>query len=788
MRLLKTISAVSPMRAADLSKGGWRLAVCGFFVLLALFAPSNGHADTPRDLVVVLDISTSMFDIFDQAKAQAKQFISSAQLGDRVTIITFGKTSHLLERARIRSSYDIARALSKVERLEPTEFGTNLPSGMKHGLEEMQRFYEEAPDAERILLWLSDGKDNPPKDIPNLITFETLKKRKEGQLPDTNWFVFEAPIQPEVVSDVEWFVDWARRTQMKLTVVPLSNDTGMLYTSEPHGDLTVRFEPDHPGVWGTSFSVVAEVSSQDGDSYSATVPLTPPVIVCADRPWEQTFRVTFPDRPGDYVCRISFVLPSDKMLEITPPQIAVSGSVQEEMKTIARHVASIEETFERDHEQYLQKRAQSQTALGAELREELEEMARLSEDRPSLLFGPIVAGGHYTETARLYPTGNVPLDSIYMETHFRLPAELELEPTFRIEDGTLVADIRVVAGANPMFEDGCDIRGMVSFHSKEKGVEIKPDRIPARFYSKAVRTRWGRREIEMPAAYGSMASAVNICKRYIAIMLKVLILALFIGALFYVFKRYRSSPSKLVGRLELIRAPAGRKLRSFELSQIGRTKASDSLIVGSNGEADILLLHPSVAHSHAKITTAQTDAGAVIFIEPLNESEVLINGAACTRQKELADQDQVKIGDFVLLYGRPDMNRETLVEFIDGTVMRGTLVSWDIDAPTFAFLPWGTSSRKVIDFSELKSVSFIRKSGALSRWNLFVREKSPTGRQVEIIFSDGELLDGYLVGDSNEWSKRFYVIPKEKKEVALVLVERSAVQDVASGGFAFGLP
>jgi len=49
---------------------------------------------------------------------------------------------------------------------------------------------------------------------------------------------------------------------------------------------------------------------------------------------------------------------------------------------------------------------------------------------------------------------------------------------------------------------------------------------------------------------------------------------------------------------------------------------------------------------------------------------------------------------------------------------------------------------------------------------------------VEVFFKDGELLEGYMMTETGEWSKRFYVIPKNSDEVALILVERSAVESV----------
>ncbi|UCD57718.1 MAG: hypothetical protein JSV16_01010 [Candidatus Hydrogenedentota bacterium] len=78
----------------------------------------------------------------------------------------------------------------------------------------------------------------------------------------------------------------------------------------------------------------------------------------------------------------------------------------------------------------------------------------------------------------------------------------------------------------------------------------------------------------------------------------------------------------------------------------------------------------------------------------------------------------------------------------------------------------------------MKGVFFVRKVARFSGDRLFGPERTSTGHPAEIIFKDGELLEGYMVGETAEWSKRFYMIPRERGEVALVLVERSAVQNV----------
>ena len=44
------------------------------------------------------------------------------------------------------------------------------------------------------------------------------------------------------------------------------------------------------------------------------------------------------------------------------------------------------------------------------------------------------------------------------------------------------------------------------------------------------------------------------------------------------------------------------------------------------------------------------------------------------------------------------------------------------------------------------------------------------------------MLEGYIVGDADAWSKRFYLIPRERSEIALVLVEQSATQNIFMRG------
>ncbi len=755
--------------------------------ILLAFSSLVAHAAKNRDLIVVIDVSTSMREIFDKAKEEAKQLTSSAQWGDRVTLITFGRSSRLLERTRIKSSYDMARILSTIDKLEATELDTNLSSAMERGLEEMRQYYQEAPDAERVMMWLSDDKDNPPKDVPNLITFETLKQRKSGQLPDRDWFVFKSPIKTETESDVKWFVDWAsRRCKMQLKVAFPTSDLGTVSTTSPEKVVSVRFEPESKAVWGTSFSVVAEAIDQNDKSRTVTIPANPSVIVCSGATWDQKILITLPDRPGNYACKISFVLPSDKLLEITPPQALFNIRVEREIKIAKRDIDSDGADREGNSSSGSGRETAFERKIRAQLIEDLKQQ-RLEQGTPKepVEFGPIYSGGEYMQSISLFMNRGIPLDSIHMKTSFELPDKLKLMPSFRISEGKLFVDLYLSAKDFVSTMDGWEVRGTVSFFANEEDVSITPRDIPARFYSKSVEWRWGKQELPVSASSEenkeAIAKVVATVKAFAIKAAKALAALVVLWLAYYLVRRYWFAWTQLVGTLEIVKNPLGRKRMYFNLRSLGKHKKTNSLTIGSSRKADISLPHPSVADLHATITTMKTDSGIIVFVQPLRGKRVLVNNVAYVRQKEIGDQDKVAIGEFVFLYTRPELYRETIVCFSDGRAARGALVSWDIDAPGFEFLPQGAPSvnaKMVIGFPELKTVSFVRKKVRFSFDRFLNGQNGHAGRGVEIIFKDGDLLEGRIVGDSGEWDKRFYVLPKDNEEVGLILVERSAIQNI----------
>jgi hypothetical protein len=385
----------------------------------------------------------------------------------------------------------------------------------------------------------------------------------------------------------------------------------------------------------------------------------------------------------------------------------------------------------------------------------------------------------------LFPTKNIPIESLTMKSNFTLPPGLEFRPQFKIAQGSLTAELSLFAGADFILSKGWELQGMISFVTNEPGVGVYPTDIPVKIYTEKGLSRWGKRELPVAATYEQFAKIARIAKSFAAKIAVALLAIVTLCFVYYAVRRYGFPSTDLAGTLEIIKNPTPRKMRFFNLRRMGKLRATNSLTIGSGSGADIVLPHPSVAEMHARITTVRTDVGTIVFAQPLHYNPILVNDVAYTRGKEIGDKDILSIGDFVFLYRCPEVYRETIVRFADGRSIRGVLISWDIDATNFEFLPKGAPSldaRMVIEFSELKAVFMIRRASRFTGGLSTGVGSRPAGHPVEVIFKDGELLEGYIVGETAEWSKRFYVIPRETNEVALALVERSAVQNLFTRG------
>ncbi len=731
----------------------------------AILTGSSAAQAKTRELIIVIDKSMSMLDEFDTAKDQAKSFAASAQVGDRVTIITFGNSAHLLERVRVKSSGDIARVLSEIDEIAPTDFATVLSAGMERSLEELQGGYSENAENEREVLWLSDDKNNTPPELGGLLNFVQLKKKEARRMPERDWFAFRSPLRQQE-SDIDWFVPWANRRETPLHV---RLDTVQLVVTPPdvRREIQVLFEPEDPAAQEISFSAVAEVADVSGPPRFVTVPIRPETVICKARAWEESFSLTLPDKAGTYACKISFVLPSEKILKIVPPQVSLKATVRpmvvkaKQPDVLAAALADAAA------------RAQNRSLSIAERGDGAQEPEILSR---GITFGPISAGKKYVQKISLQTKPDLTPETLGIVLNFQLPQGLELRPTFLSFGDGIAAEITLVADSSFHFSGKWEKNGAIRFTADEQA-KIVPEEIPIHLFAMG-QPAVGSRPADPPGS-GWIDKLLALTSRFL-VAIKIFLTSGTLLLAFYFIRRYVVAGEGLNGILEVIDNQTGKVTRTINLRRLGRLKGRSFLIIGRSKEADIVLGDASVAEIHAKLSAAKTSAGTLLFVRPLSHPSFFVNGLPCTKARELSNGDILRLGNIRIFYRRRELLKETILCFNDGRLLRGILTTWDIDAKRFEFLPKGVPSvedKMLVDFAELKWTSFVGKKKR-RLLNKMRGSNGSAGRFAEIIMKDGEVLEGYVLNDLAAWNERFYLIPRESSERSLYLVERAAVQNI----------
>lgn len=108
--------------------------------------------------------------------------------------------------------------------------------------------------------------------------------------------------------------------------------------------------------------------------------------------------------------------------------------------------------------------------------------------------------------------------------------------------------------------------------------------------------------------------------------------------------------------------------------------------------------------------------------------------------------------------------------------------SWDIYSSGFTLIPSKAPTwldAKFVSFGKLKGVYFVKDWDEDVRKNLLKRSRKLHRNPASIHFSDGEILPGYLIGEYDPKSKRFYFFPEgQSTDTVYILVERNSVKSV----------
>jgi hypothetical protein len=776
---------------------------------LVLLLPASSHAAPSKDYVIVIDVSTSMQDIFDEVRQVAKQKLSEAKAGDNVAIITFGDQARLMNRKQIRGKADVQDLQEQLDALYPTDYSTYLNRGLERGLSELRYLFEKNPDRERVLLWLSDDKDNPPEELgEDILTLEDLREKNEDFEPGSEWFAYDAPLREVNNEALEEFFTWARRTTFRVAVKESLIDLGSFEEKQVTKKFLVTFQPKHPGTAGLEFAAQAKLIDPANPNAVVPVSLEPQRVVASAHPWQQEFQISFTGEPGQYAGEFAFESLSGPMLDVEPRSVGLMAMI-----VPPKPVVPVAEP-EQPKEEGLLASAKEQGIIATEARPP----GLTRPDKP-LMFGPMEPGKKDNKIITLFLNKEVDPDTIKQDLSINVPEGVNIESKVYGRGTRLAAEITISVDQNAQIEESvlqAAYEGSVRFVSNETGVEVLPVYVPIRVTMNTDRVRWGRkllpestevgraqakrmtfeeltRELERQQAEAEEAGPIASALRSVYAQLKqryvyVPLLGAVVIVLVILVYRMRRASGLFMGELVVIKDPSDSKTKNINLKRIGSLQGKDVLTVGSSPRADIRLNHESVAPIHCRIAAKTVENQTEISILPLKGSVVEVNDVERAERTRLVDKDLLGIGDFILLFSSPEEQKEVVVHFLDGRTMRGTPITWDIGAKSFELLRTDVSEAEerleditVVNFADLKAVFFMQDASG-SRPSI-PRERINTKALLEVTFFDGERVEGHPFTDYSEMSGRFYLVPREMPNIISILVERNNVKEVAAREF-----
>lgn len=767
-------------------------------IVTLLLVPAN-PARAETDLVLLLDLSTSMRGLFPEVREQVFQEIDTAEIGDRVVIITFGAGVHLLARRRVRGPADRAYLRALVQGLEPSQRATYLTRGLDRGFKELLGLFETAPDRDRRMIWLSDDKNNPPASLGDeVFTLADLRKQNADFKPQGEWFSFDAPMGETAAAELSEFLQWARRTLFHVEVREAGVTLGTLTAPEMTAQTTIHFVPQHGGLEGLEFLVLARVSdptAPEAPHHDLTV--EPSVVKVQAGEWEQTFTLSFTGEPGSYTGFVVFESYARTNFRVEPERIALAFAVEAPLVVAAApEVEAVPQTL---------------TEIAAEILEGAERPVGGARGARPLEFGPVEPGNSYQTVIQLSTNAPVSRSDLRLQTEFELPAGFELRAEFTGKDQLFRARLQLKvsssAAVSQLALQGGAIEGRITFAADQPNIRVLPAyrRVLVKLDSRS--QRWGRRllpaEVPLTRTQAEQMTLEEIAQqqqdavegrttpsRARQLMGRVLpvvrspflwggmALVVVVG---WLVMRFRPRETAFFGELVVIKDPHPRKMRDVSLRRAGGQSGRDALSVGSAAGSDVRLAHESVRDLHVRILAAPVGENTVMTLQPARGAEVKVNDKVRTERVRLNDKDLIAIGDYIFLFSSPEPQRRVVVRFLDGSVLRGTPLQWDIAQSDFQLLlddPGGDEDTAHVDFADLKAVFFVQETMEGRALDRISADRFMPEFDIEVEFRDGEKIAGFALRDYTEHAPRFYLVPQDDPTVVSVLIERANTKTV----------
>ena len=720
-------------------------------------ASAASQAKKSQDTIFLIDASSSMLDIFDDVKGAILDYVRESQPGDNVVLISFGKGVTLRVRQKISSKKDIKAIEFDLASLNPDEYYSNISGALEKGMEELRRLERKNPDHVRTVVLMSDGKNNPPDDIAQPLTFQELLEKYPNlaRYSDLGFFYlsFGEDPDPEVMSFIEEVEGMSfdlgkdsvdlTDTEQELTfaqvfVEPVSLDLGRIVGPEASVPVSLAFFPSRGNPSGRSINVSMSAQFKGNPSWKTTVEVRPRGVICSGKPWTEDFTFNVDSfEEGTIVGTLQLQPEKGQVLFIEPSEIPITMTISQPFVTVA-----IEELLD---------------------------------------FGPINPLFTFEETKSvpLFPNPAARKELLQATCDIVVPEGMTITTDVGTNEGlqeiivTVMTDESFEPDHSMTLEGTVDLSGAkhaVNFSesSIEMRITVSPSTMESRSISEAISSFFSK--------YGRL-----IIYSVIAILLVAVIVA---GAYYWIRLRPRSA---LEGKLILINL-RGKKQSKFKatainLHSVGKSVGGDSVILGSAKDASITLPHKSVSGHHVEIYAKMDKGSKRIVAEPVGKNFVIINLEKLAEATPLSDKDLIEIGAYTFRFENAHPYKQIVVRFLDGRIEKGTPATWDIESDGFGLLPRdalpGSTEEIFVSFCDLKAVYFVRDfDGQIGR-KMESPETQIRGIHMKLTFYDGEQVDGFTAQTYDPVSERFYFFPSDQTGNTIsMVVERANLENL----------
>ena len=731
-----------------------------FSSLAPLLAEASSRAEKNQDIVFLVDISSSMSDMFGDVKAAILEYIGQTKPGDNVILISFGERVTLRFRQTITSKADIKRIERELKDLEPTEYSTYITGALDRGLEELRLLERKNPEHLRTMVLLSDGKNNPPASIAASLTFDEISNRYPQllQRPGTAFFYLSLGENPDqqVLSFMEGTEGSsfdlgmgvseatdaaAKRTQLAMAqifVEPVSIDLGTVLGPKATATVSLAFLPARGNPSGRVITTDVSARFRGNPSWKTIIEVEPIAITCSSSPWSEDLKIKIDSlHEGTVVGTLEFTTPPGQVLFINPREIPITMTIGQ------------------PHMRVMQEK--------------------------KLRFGPVYPDSKFqeTQTITLVPNEAAARGIVRARPDVVVPEGMAIST--RIEKHDDVQDLMVTVSTDESFKSthSMTIEGGIRLFGEGQQVSFSRDEIEIQIEVAPTAPKGG-------AVRDTIAELLSGYGRYVAYALIAVLLLLIVGMGGYWWLRLRPQ-SSLEGMLVLIhmkrRAPGKNKMVKVNLHSIGKSIRRDTVILGSSKDAGITLPHKSVAAYHCEIAAQLAKGTKRILIEPVGTNSVIVNLHKIKEPTPLSDRDLIEIGAYTFRFENAHPYKQIVVRYLDGRILKGTPATWDIESDGFSLLPRdslpGSDEEIFVSFADLKAVYFVRDFDGQIGKKIVSPASQIRGIHMKLTFHDGEVVDGYTSEGYTPTSERFYFFPADQSGNTIsMVVERDNLKNL----------